>query len=255
MENRIGAKEKPLVTEETGLAESEYAEEKPSLPDSDHIWTSPPEALPGPDNHPFFSRAWNTVDLTEFHQPSGRARTTSPSESHTAPRIITNIFPSGPPPVYPFIPAPVIDMLPSTPENEKVQKSENSVGAGSPTISTPGLTNSATNIDDSPRSRLSISNDEPYSLGLDQSPARLVTAEFSHASVASKSPESRSSSPPASNATPTLDVQPVCHLTYIRAIPNEATTEPAVLLTGQLWRSSNEKKKGWRRNQWVVDVR
>jgi hypothetical protein len=254
MESPSISKAKAPVTEETGCTECGFSEDY-ALPHREHIWTSSPKVLPGPDNHPFFLTNWNACDLSKPHQVVREGETTVPPISPAASELPPDIFHFGPPPVYPFIPPPTIDMLPSTPENVKTQKLEGTLGAGSPAISTPGLTNSATNIDDSPRSRPSSFDDGLYDLSLEQSPAGLHKAESCHTSLASKSPEPRSPSRNESQTTPTQDMQPVCHLTYIRAVSNEATAEPAVFLSGQIWRSSNQKKKGWRRNQWVLDVR
>lgn len=59
---------------------------------------------------------------------------------------------------------------------------------------------------------------------------------------------------PALETLDKTEVEAICVLTYMRAIPNSETREPAVIANGQIWRSP-DKKKGWRRNQWVVDVR
>jgi hypothetical protein len=262
MEQMSDPGENVPLTADTGLVESSSEDKDSEIPGFDFIWTSPPKLLPGPENHPFFSTDWEALHSAETQQPLKEIETATPPPAPTTQKLHSTQglplgeFSFGPPPVFPFVPAPAIEMLPTTPDNEQVGNPEDALPLESPVISTPGLTDSQTNIDDySPQSRPSSFDHGTNKSVLDQSDAKRYTSELSHASKISEPLDTGSPSPRESKSDPTLSIHPVCHLTYLRAIPNEATTEPAVLLNGQLWRSSNQKGKGWRRNQWIVDVR
>jgi hypothetical protein len=240
MESSNTPKEESTLTLETGRGESGHQEKNIfQLPHFDNIWTSPPKALPGPVDHPFFTTRWESLS-SELQDPHYDVQTTTLPALHSVP----DIYSFGPPPVFPFVPEPSVDVLPTTPEAEAKQKSLETLVAGSPVVSTPGLTNSSpTDIDSSPRSRLSSFDHNRQDPALDPS-----SGEHGNTQPSSLPEE-------AAKTSPTLDTNPVCHSMYMRAIPSEATTEPAVLLNGQIWRSSKEKRKGWRRHQWTVDVR
>jgi hypothetical protein len=244
------------VSAQTGFVESSSSNKYLEMPGFGSIWTAPPKSLPGPDNHPFFSTNWEALNLSETRQPFNDTEIPTTQKNCSTPGMPLDAFRFGPPPVFPYIPGPAIELLPTTPDDERVRIPEGNLPLVSPVVSTPGLTDSQTNIDElSPQSRptnFDHGTNEPV---LDQSDVKECPSELVHSSTVSASLKPGSPSPRDAKMNPTLSTQPVCHVTYLRAVPNEATTEPAVLLNGQLWRSSNQKRKGWRRNQWVVDVR
>ncbi|QDS77413.1 hypothetical protein FKW77_006393 [Venturia effusa] len=152
--------------------------------------------------------------------------------------------------VYPFIPAPSISMEPMTPENNRATLSDQTPPASVSQLSTPSLSFSDDH-DSSPDSRPS-------------SAKRTVgtgPVEFGDSNLKEEEEEEEETTPPPSatsmNPTPTHDdpdktkAEAICILTYMRAFPNSETSQPAVIADGQIWRSP-DKKKGWRRNQWLL---
>jgi hypothetical protein len=245
--------EKVMKMEETPSMNPDHYEPQEELPPWGTIWTQPPTLLPGPENHPFFTALWadelpKIPKLAESPELLQEPTSTSSDESvqswrHRNPSLPPAVDSFGPPMVYPFIPAPTLSMLPITPESELEQKAAEVGSAVSPPISTPGLSMSSTNLDSSPRSRPSTSNGEH----------QMETAAIDTEQVATSEHKTKTEYP-FDDVTESSEAI-FCHNTYMRALPNETTSEPAVILDGQIWRSSHKKKKGWRRNQWVVEVR
>jgi len=247
---------RPAAAEENPLIGSNpYDDEVTEDSPEPSIWTSPPTYLPGPDNHPFFAaRLESTSAQFECQHlvPPGAELTDPPPFTpidqpyHAGP---PPVYPFGPPEVYPFIPAPTLSMLPMTPRSESGQKYTENTLTSSPTMSTPGLSTSSTSVDSSPRVVFStFDRDQPSTPG---QPFPYPAAS-SNLNPMSTSEESRTK--PCSPIS-CQQSQPICYLTYMRALPNESTADPAVLLNGQVWRSGTQKQTSWRRNQWVVQVR
>ncbi|KAF2432482.1 hypothetical protein EJ08DRAFT_659152 [Tothia fuscella] len=222
--------------------------EDDEIPPLEMIWTKPPALLPGPENHPFFTALWANELPKHPTQPHSLEEWVAGSTQVSLDFGSTDFGPlprdpSGSILVYPFIPAPTLYMLPTTPDHEANRMSAG-IGfdvASSPPTSTPGLSNSSTIVDSSPDPLESTSS------GANDKMSQNLPEETDRG----KQLTSADLEVPASNDRP----EALCHSTYMRAVLNENTSEPAVVLNGQLWVSGNKNGNHWRRNQWVVDVR
>lgn len=213
-----------------------------------NFWTQPPQPLPGPDDHPFF-KMFAPNAYGSLLQPDSIA--TVP-ETHTVPdaEIALEEPAFEMPLVYPFVPAPSINMEPMTPENV----------CATPPIQTP-----AASISQPSTPSLSFSNSDGHESSPESHPssakspkgarfAKTRDTESKGEEVTPPAPATITNQKSAKEDPDKMEVDAICILTYMRAIPNSETSEPAVIANGQIWRSP-DKKKGWRRNQWIVDVR
>lgn len=211
------------------------------------LWTQPPQPLPGPDDHPFFKKfapnAYGPLSQLDI----SLAMPSADANNDTSIISKASIFDM--PLVYPFIPGPSISMEPMTPENERTTTStENPVPSHSQR-STPSLIFSNDDHDSSPDSR-PITAKSPKTTGL----VGPDSAESEKDEITPPAATTPLNQKPVQEDPDEMEVDAACILTYMRAIPNSATAEPAVVANGQIWHSP-DRKKGWRRNQWVVDVR
>lgn len=223
------------------------------------LWTQPPQPLPGPNYHPFFTMfAPNAYG--SLLQPNSTA-----AASETHPTDDAEIASKRPavemPLLYPFVPTPSICMEPMTPEKDYDTRPVELFTTSISQPSTPSL--SFSNSDEhesSPEARPASVKRRKYSRTLNLSNAiskggeedeeeNKITPSFPATATAITTNHR-----PAHEDTDKTEVEAICILNYMRAIPNSGTSEPAVIAHGQIWRSPN-KKKGWRRNQWIVDVR
>ncbi|KIW03704.1 uncharacterized protein PV09_05017 [Verruconis gallopava] len=207
----------------------------PGYPDFGNMWTSPPQPLPGPDDHPFFK--WiaegaklDPAVLATHRPPSESQQTTLPLR--TVPSQLAAIQP---PTVYPFIPSPTVAMEPYTP-NEAERKSFPQLPSSSST--TPDLSSSPT---------------EPSPASAQTTPVR--AAKSIH-SIPDKKTDDFNVSTAHSSAeeidVPTHEVSK-CTSTYMRLVLDADSQTPRAVANGQIWRSGS-KRNGWRRHQWSLDV-
>jgi hypothetical protein len=219
------------------------------------LWRRPPQPLPGPDDHPFF----------KMFAPDAYSTLLQPSGTHVSPHAsaATETTPSESPVfemplVYPFVPRPSLSMEPMTPEPMTPEPDSVTTplehSAKSPSqYSTPSLSYSNPDHDSSPESRPTTA-EGPWPTKIRDSPevAKMQTAAPEQQDRTS--PVTTTNQEPGTSTPDKLEVDGICILTYMKAIPNSETSEPAVIANGQIWRSP-DKKKGWRRNQWILDVR
>ncbi|TLD29657.1 hypothetical protein E2P81_ATG05951 [Venturia nashicola] len=215
---------------------------------SQKIWMQPPQPLPGPDGHPFFKRfapnAYGSLLQLDSTAVASDTRSTTDAE----------IAPTGPaiemPLVYPFVPAPSISMEPVTPGGDHDSHAIESSTASVSLSSTPSLSfSNSDGQESSPEARPTSANRSKDSRIVKPSNTGLEEDEMPPPGPATATKQS-----PAQENLDKMGVEAICILTYMRAIPNSETSEPAVIANGQIWRSA-DKKEGWRRHQWIVDVR
>ncbi|KAE9970380.1 hypothetical protein BLS_005717 [Venturia inaequalis] len=215
------------------------------------LWTQAPQPLPGPDDHPFFKifapNAYGSFLQLDITAVAPETHTTADAE-------IASKGPAGEMPlVYPFLPAPSISMEPLTPDNVHDTYPVETPTASTSQLSTPPL--SFFNSDDQESSPEPRSSSDKRPKG-----SRIMTLrdkvprEKEDDGITPPIQATRTNQRPAQEDLNKTEVEATCILTYMRAIPNSETSEPAVIANGQIWRSP-DKRKGWRRNQWIVDVR
>lgn len=212
-----------------------------------NLWTQPPKPLPGPDDHSFFKmfapNAYGSLLQPGSIATAAETRTTANAE------VASEESASEMPLVYPLVPAPSIYMESMTPEND---------------CATPPSQTPASSISQPSTPSLSFSNSDGHESSPESSPssaksprgARFVKTRDtdSKGGVTPPAPAITNNQKSAKEDPDKMEVDAICILTYMRAIPNSETSEPAAIANGQIWRSP-DKKKGWRRNQWIVDVR
>jgi hypothetical protein len=230
------------------------------------IWNSPPATLPGPYDHPFFAQFSGppkspqaSVDANDLqHDRHAQGAPAGVQPDNKPPATIPPCEVIATPPVHPFVPAPTLAMevirLPTPPE-DRPAVSLSPPGRHNPTSDKP-QSEFARPLSSSASSHAGWTAERPPALqatetpraiklhaesaSADQQPLPTATAEISTNCASQSAPSS-----------PTDTDPPPLH--YTRSVPN-AEIDRQVYLHGQLWRAGN-KNSGWRRNQWVVDIR
>jgi hypothetical protein len=213
-------------------------------------WTQPPQSLHGPDNHPFFNTFAPNAYGIASRLVSDQAKCSASANCDTETPAEEPMF--GTPLVYPFVPAPSLSMEPMTPDIDSATTLSESPEASHSQHSTPSFSFSNPAHDSSPESRPSTAEgywtiDMPKNIK--DTDVHLTKPKEQEVTPPAKATNQKS----AQECSEKMEVDAICILTYMRTIPNSETNESAVIANGQIWQSAN--KKGWRRNQWVVDVR
>lgn len=185
------------------------------------LWGRPPEALPGPEDHPFFTTL-SLISSSEY-----RPRVDSKTDvgiDRSTPTAYAYTYP----PVYPHIPPPTLsldDPALTWPTLPKVA---------------PAASAELFQLD----TKRAIITEEPE-------PVQSAEQESSYDSQASSSQRTATSAAAADNHSIAHVSDPHCTLHYVRAVPTDPSNGYA-LIHGQVWRSG-DRRTGWRRNQWIVD--
>jgi hypothetical protein len=139
-----------------------------------------------------------------------------------------------------------------TPDTGSATIPSENPAASSSQHSTPSLSFSNPDHDSSPESRPSTA-DGPWSTVIERNAEVTKADPTAPKEQDTTPPATTTNQKPAQEDSDKMEVDAICILTYMRAIPDSKTSEPGVIANGQIWRSADPK--GWRRNQWVVEVR